>query len=84
MAQYAGQTYRQAYIRFREHLDSIQDSNTTCPVGLHWQLPGHKVEHMEFIPVERVIVKDRVILRQREKDLINSYGFLSAGINRNL
>ena len=84
MAQYAGQTYRQAYIRFREHLDSIQDSNTTCPVGLHWQLPGHKVEHMEFIPVERVIVKDRVIIRQREKDLINSYGFLSAGINRNL
>ena len=84
LAQYAGQTYRQAYVRFKEHLDSIQDRHTTCPVGLHWKLPGHKIEHLEFLPIGRVRMRNRVTLRQREKEVINKFGFLGAGMNKNL
>ena len=81
MAQYAGLTSRNANTRFSEHLASTMDPNTTCPVGRHWQLPGHRTEHLQFIPVERVRLRDRATIRQREKDLINTYGFISDGLN---
>ena len=45
MAQYAGLTSRNANTRFSEHLASTMDPNTTCPVGHHWQVPGHRTIH---------------------------------------
>jgi hypothetical protein len=72
MKQYAGLTTRQVYLRFDEHLASIMDPNTTCPLGLHWHEPGHKVQHLQFIPIEKIGgSRDPAILRQRESDLIN-------------
>ena len=84
--QYAGLSSRPVYQRFSEHLASITDPNTTTEVGLHWQQsPGHKVEHLQFIPVERLRgSRDPATLRQRERDFINRYEFVEKGLNNNL
>ena len=84
LKQYAGQSSRPLYVRFAEHLASIQDQNTTCVVGLHWQEPGHSLENLVFLPVEKLRTKCRVTLRQREKQLINRTGLIAAGLNINL
>ena len=83
MKQYGGLCSRALYLRFAEHLHDIRDPNTTCPVGKHWQEPGHTLDHLEFIPVEKLGFRDKVTLRQREMDLINRTGVLAAGLNRN-
>ena len=84
MQQYGGCTIRPLYKRFAEHLTSIRDPNTTCPVGLRWQRPGHNLGHLEFLGVEKLGNRSWTVLRERERDLINKTGLLSAGINRNL
>ena len=79
--QYGGLTSRPVYVRFAEHLADIKSGNIGCPVGKHWQEPGHTLEHLEFIHVEKVGARDRVTLRIREVDLINRTGVLLAGLN---
>ena len=81
--QYLGETGRMAYERFREHLDSAQDPNTTCPVGLHWRLPGHRLEHMQFVPFERLHC-GKAARKQREKNYIDKYDMIRQGLNINL
>ena len=72
---------RPVYLRFAEHLADIKSGNIACPVGRHWQEPGHTLEHLEFMPVEKLGVRDRVTLRMREGELINRTGVLLAGLN---
>ena len=45
MKQYRGLTSRPTYIRY---------GIVTSPVGLHRREPGNTVEHVEFIPVEKL------------------------------
>ena len=82
--QYAGLTSRPLYKRFADHFYSTRDRHTTTSVGLHWQEPGHGLEHLEFIGVEKLSTRDKVILRETEKDLINRTGLISDGLNINL
>ena len=84
MQQYWGCTTRPLYVRFAEHLATTRDPTSTCPVGLHWQRPGHKPEHLQFLGVERLGTRSWAVLREREKDKINETGLLGAGINRSL
>ena len=81
LVQYGGMCSRPVYLRFAEHLADIKSGNTACPVGKHWQEPGHTLEHLEFMPVEKLGVRDRVTLRMREGELINRTGVLLAGLN---
>ena len=83
MKQYAGLSSRPLYQRFAEHLYSTTDITTSSPVGKHWQLPGHTLQHLEFLPVEKLWTRCKVTLRQRERDLINTTGVLGAGLNNN-
>jgi len=68
MQQYGGLCSRPIYLRFAEHLEDIKSGNTSCPIGKHWQLPGHTLEHLELILVEKVGARDRLTLRIREGD----------------
>ena len=63
--QYCGLSCRPLSLSFAEHLLD------TSAVGNHWQVPGHTLQHLQFLPVEKLGTRDRVKLRQREKDLIN-------------
>ena len=52
--QYIGETGKAVYKIFEEHQDSSEDPETKCPVGVHFQLPGHSKKDMELIPLEIV------------------------------
>ena len=84
LKQYAGMTTRPLYQRFAEHRDSAQDQGTTCSVGLHWQEPGHRLEHMELVGVEQMRgERDKIKLRQREMEMINEHDLIRKGLNIN-
>ena len=75
-------TTRPLYQRFAEHRDSVQDPHTACSVGLHWQEPGHRLEHMELVGVEQMREKkDKVKLRQREMEMINENDLIRKWLN---
>ena len=84
MKQYWGCTIRPLAKRFAEHLSDTQDPTTTCPVGRHWQLPGHTVGHLQFLGVEKLGTRSWPPLRAREREKINVTGLLSAEINQSL
>ena len=81
--QYCGMSYRPLFLRFAEHLADTQDPSSTSAVAKHWQEPGHTLQHLQFLPVEKLGTRDRVTLRQREKDHINRTGLIWAGLNVN-
>ena len=71
-------------MRFSEYKRSAQDPDTTCVVGRHFQEPGHSLDHMEMVGVEKLMgSRDRVTLRQREKKLINDLDLIRHGLNVN-
>lgn len=51
--QYGGETGRALYLRYVEHEDDVSDPYTTKNVGIHFQLPGHSIAHMQMIPIEK-------------------------------
>ena len=83
MKQYVGMSYRAPYLRFAEHLQAIRDPKTMCTVGLHWQQPGHNLEHLEFQAVEKLGTRCIVTLRERERALIARTGVICLGLNIN-
>ena len=78
--QYIGESGREIYKRFKEHQDSSEDPNTTCPVGLHFQLPGHSKNDIELVPIE-IVIGDKAVRKEREKMLINNYQMIQFGLN---
>ena len=52
--QYVGDTGRSLYVRLKENKDSAQTGVAPCPVGQHFQLPGHSTRDMVMIPLEVV------------------------------
>ena len=78
--QYIGETGRAVYKRFKEDLDSSEDPDTKCPVGVHFHLPGHSKKDMELIPLE--IVRGCSANRKiRERNLINKYQMIRNGLS---
>ena len=63
--QYIGESGRQIYKRFKEHQDSSEDPYTTCPVGLHFQLPGHSKTDIELVPI-MIVSGDKAVRKERE------------------
>ena len=83
LKQYGGLSYPPLYQRFARRLWSIRDPFSECTVAKHWREPGHTLEHLEFLPVEKLGTRCRVTLRQRERAMIARLGLQSAGLNIN-
>ena len=79
--QYGGLTFKPLCQRFAKHLFSIRDPLSDCTIGRHWREPGHTIEHVEFLPVEKLGTRCRVTLRQREREMIARLGLQSSGLN---
>ena len=53
----------------------------TTPVGFHFSLPGHSLQHMQVIALEQVKSKDPYIILARESFWIRQYQAVSHGLN---
>ena len=74
--QYIGETGRRACDRFQEHRGSITNpsqSNTTKPVGAHFQLPGHSINDLQIVPIEKVRSANPWIRKAREQFYIRKF-----------
>ena len=74
--QYVGVTTRPGRVRCGEHVGTATQachSNTTKPVGTHFRLPGHSHSDLVFLPIEKVVSKDRFVLEARETYWIGKY-----------
>ena len=78
--QYVGETGRSLYVRFKEHKDSAETADTPCPVGQHFQLPGHSTRDMVMVPLE-LVRGDKATRKQRERNLINTHQMIRFGMN---
>ena len=80
--QYIGETGRPAYVRFKEHLDTAEDPDTTNPIGQHFQSAGHTKTDMKMIPFEKVQGNGNSATRkQREGFFINTYNLIIHVLN---
>ena len=61
-------------------MDSSEDVDTNCPVGVHFQLPGHSKHDMELIPIE-IVKGNKAVRKARERMLINQYQMITFGLN---
>ena len=83
--QYVGQTKRTGNKRCLDHLNTIRNNNpTTAPVGLHFRSDQHSHSDMIMTPIERIFSKNPQIRLARERELINKFGLIEHGLNKNL
>lgn len=64
--QYVGETGRLAKDRLTDHRSAIRTHKET-PIGIHFNLPGHKITDLIFTPIETLDSNDTQNRREREK-----------------
>ena len=84
-AQYIGKTSQQFRERMSQHRRSVSPVlgllETCTPVGFHFSLPGHNLQHMQFLALEQVKSKDPYVILARESFWIRKYQAISHGLN---
>ena len=79
---YFGQTGKALRVRFGQHKGDIVNARPK-PVAEHFNLPGHSLEDVIFIGVEKVMPPgDRVLREQRESYYIRKTNAVQDGANR--
>ena len=71
---YVGETGCVLYSRIANHLSTIRTSNTHFPVSAHFHSPGHSLDDMLVVGLERVWGKDAVSRRVREQRWVDLLG----------
>ena len=64
--QYVGETENALHIRLNGHRSDIRTNKTEKPVAEHFNLPGHYMENLTIMVIEK-IRKDDVQLRRRRE-----------------
>ena len=71
--------------RWGEHKSSMEDPDTTKPVGLHFQEKGHKgAEDCTIIPFMKVKSRDPFVRLILEKKAISEFDLIDNGLNKKL
>ena len=83
-SQYVGMTGQKAKRRWDAHSSSINPVNgvPTTSVGRHFNLPGHSVDDINFLVIEKVFNTDPHILKARETYWIRKYQTVTHGLNQ--
>ena len=84
-AQYIGKTSQQFRTRMGQHRRSVSPflglGEASTPVGFHFSLPGHSLQHMQCVALEQVKSRDPFIILARESLWIRKYQAISHGLN---
>lgn len=80
--EYVGQTTQTASTRFYNHRSDVTTKKLAKPVANHFNLPGHKLSDLVFLPFEKLRVKDKTMLDVRERYWISKKGTHKHGLNK--
>ena len=82
-AQYIGhpsQPFRERMSQHKRSVSPVLGLLETCtPVGFHFSLPGHNLQHMQFLALEQVKDKDPYVILARESFWTGKYQAISHG-----
>ena len=71
---YIGETGKRACDRFQQHRGYVTQKKVDTPAGEHFNLKGHEIKDMNFLPIERVLPASDTELRKTIKsDWIRHY-----------
>ena len=68
--------------RFSSHKSDVNTGRISKAISEHFNLPGHKVSDMRFLPFEIVKENDGTLLSSRETYWIEKKKNLEFGMNR--
>lgn len=80
--EYVGKTVQEASERFSTHRSDVNTKKIQKPVAEHFNLPGHSVSDMKFLPFEKIFPEDDTLLREREKFWIKQKKTFLFGLNK--
>ena len=82
-SKYIGETERELKDRLSDHKTYIRSEKSNQPVGEHFNLPGHSIDNLTVIILEKVKVNDELYRKEREKYLIRKFDTFHNGMNKN-
>ena len=82
-AQYVGLSTREFTDRMGDHRGYVTNKHLDQPTGAHFNSRGHKLSDMKYTILEKVLNKDPMFLREREKMWIRKFNAKRAGMNKN-
>ena len=78
---YVGQTQRQLGERFSEHKTSVRTKANNV-VGQHFCGPGHSLENMHIMAIEKVFTRGTKFIEKRESLWIEKLAAELKGLNK--
>ena len=84
MLKYIGETERTLKDRIGEHKTYITQKHLNQPVGQHFNQPGHSIDNLKVIILEKVKQNNKQYRKEREKYLINKFDTFNQGMNKNI
>ena len=79
---YIGETGRLFKFRLAEHRGYIVNKDETQATGLHFNLPGHNLAHMQATILELVNRNSEENRKEREKFYIRKFNTYHRGLNK--
>ena len=79
--QYIGETKHTAEKRWAEHLGYVRNKRLDQATGAHFNLPGHKIDHMKFSVLEKIASNNPQYRKARESFYIEKFNLKYAGMN---
>ena len=79
---YIGETERSGKERFAEHRGYVKNHNLKQATGLHFNTPGHSLDNMKFIIIEKSKETNENYRKEREKFFIQKFNTFKNGLNR--
>ena len=65
-----------------QYVGMVGSTRLDNTVGEHFNLPGHSVEDITFLPFERVMNRDPFVIEARESHWISKYRGIDCGLNK--
>ena len=80
--QYIGETERSLKERFSDHKNYVKNHHLNQATGAHFNEPGHQIEHMKVIAIEKLKNKNTQYRKEKEKFFIQKFDSFHNGINK--
>ena len=79
---YIGETGKRACDRFQQHRGYVTQMKVDTPAGEHFNMKGHDIKDMNFLPIEKVHpAGDTELRKTRESVWIRRYDSVNFGNN---
>ena len=80
--QYIGKTKRSLKERFSDHKNYVRNYHLNQATGAHFNEPGHKIEQMKVIAIEKLKNKNTLYRKAKERFFIKKIDSYHNGINK--